>query len=60
MKQFKKDVLHWKDYDFTVINDKIELCYKQILDFIKKRKNSRKKVYYDKKEIKNHIENLID
>ncbi len=23
MKQFKSDVLHWKDYDFTVIKDKI-------------------------------------
>ena len=60
MKQFKADVLHWKDYDFAVINDKIELCYNQILGFIKRQKNSRKKVFYDKKIIKNHIENLIN
>ena len=60
MKQFKKDVLHWKDYDFTVINDKVELCYNQILKFIKKQKQSKKKLTYDKKIIKNHINNLIN
>ena len=60
MRQFKKDVLHWKDYDFTVINDKIELCYNQILNFIKKQKNSVKKLGYDKKIIKSHIKNLIN
>ena len=59
MKQFKKDVLHWKDYDFAVINDKIDLCYKQILNFIKKQKKNTKKLSYDKKTIKNHISNLI-
>ena len=30
MKQFKTDITHWKDYEYTVINDKIEKCYKQI------------------------------
>ena len=60
MKQFKKDVLHWKDYDFTVINDKIELCYNQILDFIKKQKKSKKTLIYNNKYIKNHIKNLIN
>ena len=38
MKQFKKDVLHWKDYDFAVINDNLEKCYKLIISFIKSRK----------------------
>jgi guanylate kinase len=60
MRQFKKDVLHWKDYDFAVINDKIELCYNQILNFIKKQKNSLKKLKYDKKIVKSHIKNLIN
>ena len=59
MKQFKSDVLHWKDYDFTVINDKIELCYNQILSFIINQKKKRKKVLYEKKIIKNHINYLI-
>ncbi|MAH99440.1 MAG: guanylate kinase [Euryarchaeota archaeon] len=59
MKQFKKDVLHWKDYDFTAINDKIEICYNQILDFIKNQKQSKKKLSYNYKLIENHIKNLI-
>ena len=60
MKQFKTDVMHWKDYDFAVINDKIELCYNQIINFIKKQKKSNKKLNYDKKKIKNHIKYLIN
>ena len=39
MKQFKNDVRHWRDYDFTVINDQVENCYNQIAKFI----NSKKK-----------------
>ena len=38
MKQFKDDVMHWKDYDFTVINDKVEKCYKEIINFITNKK----------------------
>ena len=60
MKQFKTDVLHWKDYDFTVINDKIESCYNQIFNFIIEQKKSRKKLYYNKKTIKKHINDLIN
>ena len=60
MKQFKTDILHWKEYDFAVINDKIELCYKQILNYIKKQKKSAKTITYNKNIIKNHIKNLID
>ena len=60
MRQFKTDVMHWKDYDFTVINDKIELCYDQILGFIKKRIKSKKKINYDTRFIKDHIKKLIN
>ena len=35
MTQFHKDVLHWKDYDFVVINDDLGNCYKKIIKFIK-------------------------
>ena len=42
MKQFRDDVLHWKDYDFTVINDKIEKCYRQVISYIKKTKKNKK------------------
>ena len=60
MKQFKDDVMHWKDYDFTVINDKVELCYKEIINFIEKRKKGRVNLGYNKKIIKNHIKSLIN
>ena len=59
MKQFKTDVLHWKDYDFTVINDKVELCYKEIVKFIKKKIKNSGNLNYNKKNIKNHIKNLV-
>ncbi len=60
MKQFKMDVMHWKDYNFTVINDKVEMCYKQIIDFIKKQKKIEKNLDYNRKFIQNHINNLIN
>ena len=59
MKQFKNDVMHWKDYDFTVINDEVEKCYKLIINFINKKKN--KNIFtFNKKLIKNHIDDLIN
>ena len=60
MKQFKDDVMHWKDYDFTVINDKVEKCYKLINSFINLQKNDNSKIKYDKRFIKNHINNLLN
>ena len=60
MEQFKDDVLHWKDYDFTVINDKIEKCYTSIVDFINPSKTPKYKSKYDRKFIKQHIKNLIN
>jgi Guanylate kinase len=60
MKQFKFDIKHWKDYDYTVINDKIEKCYKQIISYIKKRKKTQTNLKFKKKIIKNHINKLIN
>ena len=60
MKQFKKDVQHWKSYDFAVINDDIEFCYNQIINYIKKQKKSRKKLSYNKDIIKRHIKKLLN
>ncbi len=59
MKQFKKDVLHWKDYDFVVINDDLQKCYDQIILFIEKKLKSEFKTTYDKNHIEKHIELLI-
>ena len=60
MNQFKDAVMHWKDYDFTVINDKIEKCYKQIISYIKKQKKTKKTLKFKKGRIKNHINKLIN
>ena len=59
MKQFKQDVMYWKDYDFTVVNDQIEKCYKQIVYNIKTQIEEKKNLKYNKKFIKNHINKLI-
>jgi len=59
MKQFKNDVMHWKDYDFAVINDKIEECYKTIINFIGKQKKQKRKLKYNKRIIKKHVDYLI-
>ena len=34
MKQFGRDVLHWINYDYVVINDDLEKCYSKILSLI--------------------------
>ena len=58
MKQFSKDVLHWNNYDYVVINNNLENCYNEVNHLIKseieKFNNS-----YDIKLIKKHIDQLI-
>ena len=34
MKQFGRDVLHWINYDYVVINDSLESCYSKITNLI--------------------------
>ena len=59
MKQFKDDVMHWKDYDFSVINDNVEVCYQTIIDHINNQKKQKRKLKYNKNLIKKHIDSLI-
>ena len=57
MKEFKKDLLHWKDYDYVVINDNLETCFKEISNLIDSaRNNSSNK--YDKNLIAEHVKKL--
>ena len=58
MKQFDKDVLHWRNYDYVVINKNLNNCYKKILNIINSKKNNLY-VNYNKKIIKKHIKKLI-
>ena len=57
MKQFGRDVLHWINYDYVVINDNLEKCYNKIYNLINAEiKNESKD--YDLEFIRNHIEKL--
>ena len=57
MKQFGRDVLHWINYDYVVINDSIETCYFKIKNLIDAEINDGSKDY-DAEYIRNHIEKL--
>jgi len=57
MKQFDKDVLHWKDYDYVIINNDLDVCYEQISKYIDC-EVSKKKTFYDIDLIKDHIKKL--
>ena len=58
MSQFDKDVLHWKDYNYVIINNDLEVCYKQISYYIDC-EISKKKSTYNSDQIKKHITKLI-
>ncbi len=53
MQQFNKDILHWVDYDFVVINENLETCYNEIIGYLE---NS---IKYDKSKIEKFVKNLI-
>ena len=58
MKQFSKDVLHWNNYDYVVINDNLENCYNEVNHLIKSEIEKFNNAY-DIKLIKKHIDQLI-
>ena len=58
MKQFDRDVLHWINYDYVVINDSLDQCFLKIEKLINAEINNGSKDY-DREFIKKHIENLI-
>ncbi len=39
-KAYDQDIKHWKDYDYVIINENLENCYKQIEKIILKNKNT--------------------
>ena len=55
--QFERDVLHWINYDYVVINDNLESCYSRIKNLIEAEINNGSKDY-DEKYIRNHVEKL--
>ena len=57
MKQFDRDLLHWINYDYVAINDKLEDCFLKIQNLIEAEINGGSKDY-DKDFIRKHVEKL--
>ena len=57
MKQFGRDVLHWINYDYVVINDDLENCYSKITNLINAEVSNGSKDY-DLEYIRSHVEKL--
>ena len=57
MKEFSRDVLHWINYDYVVINDNLDECYSKINNLIDAEINNGSKDY-DKNYIRNHVDTL--
>ena len=57
MKQFERDVLHWINYDYVVINDNLNLCFSRIKNLIDSEINNGSKDY-DLEFIREHINRL--
>ena len=57
MKQFERDLLHWINYKYVVINDDLVSCYNKIQNLIDAELNNGSKDY-DLEYIRRHVENL--
>ena len=57
MKQFERDVLHWINYNYVVINDDLNTCFDKIQNLINAEINNGSKDY-DIEYIRNHVEKL--
>ena len=59
MKQFERDVLHWINYNYVVINDDLQSCFNKIQNLIDAEINNGSKDY-DLEYVRNHVENLTN
>tara|TARA_B100001248_G_C27348960_1_gene440280 strand:+ start:172 stop:804 length:633 start_codon:yes stop_codon:yes gene_type:complete len=57
MNKFERDVLHWINYDYAVINNDLDECYLKIINLIDAVLNNGSKDY-DLEFIRNHVEKL--
>ncbi len=57
MKQFERDLLHWINYNYVVINDDLNICYNKIHNLINAEIENGSKDY-DEEFIRNHVEKL--
>ena len=56
MKGFTKDLSRWTEYDYVIINDDLNNCYKKIMKVIR----NRKKISFDRKFIQKHVKKLLN
>ena len=54
MKEFGRDVLHWINYDYVIINDDLDKCYSRINELIETEKKNISNDY-NKEQIRKHI-----
>ena len=59
MKQFERDVLHWINYDYVVINESIKNCFEKIENLIEAEINNGSKDY-DLNFVRDHVEKLTN
>ena len=57
MKEFSRDVLHWINYDYVIINDNLNECYSKISNLIDAEIGNGSKDY-DKEYIRAHVNKL--
>jgi len=57
MKVFDKDIQHWKNYDYVVINDNLQDCFNQICNLIDSEIHNSSNDY-DKELIQKHVNKL--
>jgi len=57
MKEFSRDVLHWINYDYVIINDNLDDCYSKISNLIDAEIVNGSKDY-DQEYIRSHVDKL--
>ena len=59
MKLFEKDVIHWRNYNYVVINNKLENCLSKIIKVIHLKLN-KKIITFNKTSIRKHVKKLTN
>ena len=59
MKLFEKDVIHWRKYNYVVINNKLDNCLSKIIEVIHS-KLTNKKIIFNKASIREHVKKLAN
>ena len=46
MNKFNEEVSHWKEYNYVVVNDNLEICYNNILKIRNEMKKAPKYLFF--------------